>query len=67
MQRTNISGAKAKSLLSTSRGGTADCLKFCHVLFEVSGRLKCLFITPLTVECQEDSSDTASESDQDGE
>ena len=70
MQKTNVSGAKAKGLLSTSRGGIADCLKFLHVLFEVSGRLRCLFSIPLTIEYQkieEDSSDTASESDQDGE
>ena len=46
MQQMNVSNAKAKGLLTTSRGGVADCLKFRHVLFEVSEHY-CLFNTPL--------------------
>ena len=47
MQQANVSNAKMKGLLTTSHGGVADCLKFRHVLFEVSRQLIYLFNTRL--------------------
>lgn len=74
MQQISVSGAKAKGLLTTSCGGNAVCLKCRHILFEVSGargaHIIICTLQPDTPECQkieEDSSDTASESDADGE